>query len=76
MLSCGVAGLPQIIIDTLIQRLGDAGAAGLFKVLSLYNPAGFGPTRVAVATLPLCAVWVAVAFNLGAVHRRMRTDVP
>ena len=53
----------KITIDTVIQRVGDALAAGAFQ--TLVPALGFGPAGVAVACVPVCLLWAAVAFQLG-----------
>lgn len=54
----------KIVIDTLVQRMGDALAAALFSVLQ--SGLGAGPSVVALAALPACAVWAVLAATLGA----------
>ena len=53
----------------MVQRFGDALAAGLFHVLS---PAGgFGAGGLAVACVPVCLLWGATGFALGLRHKRL-----
>jgi hypothetical protein len=42
----------QVCIDTLVQRLGDAAAAGVYKMMEglLLE----GPSAVAISALPVC----------------------
>ncbi|MEZ4399223.1 MAG: hypothetical protein R3B06_04345 [Kofleriaceae bacterium] len=58
------------LIDTLVYRFGDFGAAWLHHALVV---AGVAITAVAV---PLAAAWAALAFALGAGHRRREQAPP
>ncbi|KAJ7518541.1 hypothetical protein O6H91_21G073400 [Diphasiastrum complanatum] len=53
----------KVYIDTFIQRLGDAVAAGLFKVISsvLFEK----PSATPLLFFPVCFTWLLVAFFLG-----------
>lgn len=53
----------KITIDTVVQRVGDALAAGAFQML--VPSFGFGPGGVAAACVPACLAWAAVAYGLG-----------
>ncbi|GAB4816937.1 hypothetical protein N2152v2_003983 [Parachlorella kessleri] len=53
----------KIFVDTVVQRCGDAVAAGAFQALD--GMLGFGPSGVAIAAVPVCCVWVGVALALG-----------
>jgi AAA family ATP:ADP antiporter len=54
-------------IDTMVYRLGDLGSAWLHRALTA---AGAGGGALAVATLALAAVWLALAATLGAGFRQ------
>ncbi|CAK9859248.1 unnamed protein product [Sphagnum jensenii] len=56
----------KVCIDTLVQRLGDAAAAGVYKMMEglLLE----GPSAVAISALPVCVGWLWVAVSLG--HRQ------
>ncbi|CAK9193764.1 unnamed protein product [Sphagnum troendelagicum] len=53
----------KVCIDTLVQRLGDAAAAGVYKMMEglLLE----GPSAVAISALPICVGWLWVAVSLG-----------
>lgn len=53
----------KVTIDTVVQRLGDAAAAGVFR---LFSGLLLGPAGVALCTVPLCVVWGIVGLSLGA----------
>jgi len=53
----------KVTIDTVVQRLGDAAAAGVFRVFSSLL---LGPAGVALCTVPLCVLWGIVGVSLGA----------
>jgi len=55
-----------VIIDTFVQRLGDAAAAGVYKMTEALLLQG--PSAVAICALPVCVGWLWVAVALG--HRQ------
>lgn len=53
----------KVIIDTFVQRLGDAAAAGVYKMteaLLLH-----APSAIATCAFPLCVGWLWVGVALG-----------
>lgn len=46
-----------------VQRIGDTLAAAAFQ--ALVPALGFGPSGMAAACVPVCALWAAVAYRLG-----------
>nr|AFK47987.1 unknown [Lotus japonicus] len=53
----------KVCIDVLVQRLGDATAAGMYKILvSTLNEK---PSTVSLLGLPVCLFWIVTAFFLG-----------
>eukprot|EP00249_Psilotum_nudum_P011708 c23338_g1_i2 orf=860-2320(-) len=53
----------KVCIDTFIQRLGDAAAAGIYKLLG--SSSAMGPSAFALCALPVCLVWLMVAVSIG-----------
>ncbi|GJP60930.1 hypothetical protein CLOP_g18147 [Closterium sp. NIES-67] len=53
----------KVTIDTVVQRLGDAAAAGFFRLLG--GVFLLGPSGVATYTVPLCVLWCGLAVTLG-----------
>eukprot|EP00271_Cylindrocystis_brebissonii_P001452 TRINITY_DN1170_c0_g3_i2.p1 TRINITY_DN1170_c0_g3~~TRINITY_DN1170_c0_g3_i2.p1 ORF type:complete len:531 (-),score=85.02 TRINITY_DN1170_c0_g3_i2:428-1951(-) len=65
----------KLTIDTLVQRVGDAAAAGVFRVLG--TSFKLGPAGVAAAAMPLCCLWIVSGFSLGMRQQAMaRASVP
>ncbi|KAL8162656.1 hypothetical protein V2J09_014145 [Rumex salicifolius] len=53
----------KVCIDVIVQRLGDATAAGMFKIL--FGSLHAKPSTVSLYALPVCFVWIATALHLG-----------
>lgn len=58
----------KVFIDTFVQRLGDAAAAGIYELIGILLP--MEPSTVAVCALPVCFAWLLAALTLG---RRQQT---
>ena len=44
----------QVCMDVLVQRLGDAAAAGIYKILQ--ESINKGPSAIALCALPVCNI--------------------
>jgi hypothetical protein len=60
----------QVVLDTLVQRVGDAVAAAGFATLS----GRLGPAGFAAAVTPLCVAWAVLGVDLG--RRQQVCDRP
>ncbi|KAI5058267.1 hypothetical protein GOP47_0026437 [Adiantum capillus-veneris] len=58
----------KVFIDTFVQRLGDATAAGMYELIGFLLP--MEPSTIAVCALPVCFVWFVAALSLGCQHQR------
>ncbi|KAF6253317.1 hypothetical protein COO60DRAFT_1547527 [Scenedesmus sp. NREL 46B-D3] len=61
----------KLVIDTVVQRLGDALAAAAFQVLDVRW--SLGQAGVGAAGVAMCFVWLATAHQLGHHHQRLLT---
>ncbi|VVB13313.1 unnamed protein product [Arabis nemorensis] len=53
----------KVCIDVIVQRLGDAAAAGLFELLTI--ALGGQTSTASLYALPVCLIWIVTAFFLG-----------
>ncbi|KAI8464172.1 MAG: hypothetical protein J3K34DRAFT_492679 [Monoraphidium minutum] len=62
----------KLVIDMVVQRAGDALAAGAFQLLDVQLALGVG--GVAAAGAAACAAWLAAAARLGRVHEALARE--
>ncbi|KAL4556960.1 hypothetical protein LXL04_035129 [Taraxacum kok-saghyz] len=53
----------KVCIDVLVQRFGDATAAGMYSLL--YSTHNGNMTHISLYALPVCILWVFTGFHLG-----------
>jgi AAA family ATP:ADP antiporter len=62
----------KLVIDMVVQRLGDSIAAAAFQLLDVQLQLGVG--GVAIAGCATCGAWLVAAVRLGRVHVRLAQE--
>ncbi|GIL80044.1 hypothetical protein Vretimale_12871 [Volvox reticuliferus] len=60
----------KVVLDTVVQRLGDTAAAAVFEVVGVWL--SMGPPAVAAVGLVLCGAHIAVSAALGRMYARRK----
>ncbi|XP_059301452.1 uncharacterized protein LOC132053427 isoform X2 [Lycium ferocissimum] len=64
----------KVCIDVIVQRLGDATAAAMYKLL--FSTLNGKASAVSLYALPVCFTWILTAFYLGHRYRQLSTAQP
>ncbi|PHT44942.1 hypothetical protein CQW23_14100 [Capsicum baccatum] len=64
----------KVCIDVIVQRLGDATAAAMYKVL--FSTINGKASSVSLYALPVCLTWILAAFYLGHRYRQLSMAQP
>lgn len=59
----------KVCIDVIVQRLGDATAAGMYKLL--FTTLHGKLSTVSLYALPACCIWIVTAYHLGRQQTRL-----
>ncbi|XP_075500521.1 uncharacterized protein LOC142539108 isoform X3 [Primulina tabacum] len=59
----------KVCIDVIVQRLGDATAAGMYKLL--FTTLHGKVSTVSLYALPACCIWIVTAYHLGRQQTRL-----
>ncbi|XP_070053165.1 uncharacterized protein [Nicotiana tomentosiformis] len=64
----------KVCIDVIVQRLGDATAAGMYKLL--FSTLNGKASTVSLYALPVCFMWILTAFYLGHRYKQLSMAQP
>lgn len=64
----------KVCIDVIVQRLGDATAAAMYKLL--FSTLNGKASAVSLYALPVCLTWILTAFYLGHRYRQLSMAQP